>query len=465
MDCKEGCTWSCGQCTLINNDSDLECRACGTTQPMSSSSTTPSAPSSSQRARQTNGPLSRQNGNKDFNVSANDKNIPEDKKSATAGASAGGTSASSAWQCCRCTLMNSAKLKRCSVCESPRVSNIPTDLPSDIDEQGHRSPPPRSNGLNSSKSDSEFNDYQTDDGPVPQPPPEKHINVPPPIPKGKGKAGTSTDPIYVTGEDEDEWKCLHCTFSCNPGWATVCDSCRQPRKAGQGTPTSPIQIGKDSVKYIHRSPAPSAPEPTPGSSSSSQDDSTREESGLWQCGQCTFENPSAVVLCTMCGAGRPRSASNAWVCSQCTLENEARFPSCRICKSPRAEVAGGSGSNSAHKPPPGSWHCSCCTFLNKQGNKCRVCGVFKDGTSTNQRLRPLTPLCCSPSPQTSWSTSEPASPPTPGGMHREESLLMEDIQKLVEQDALERRGIIMAFCREVGDKVRTGGICKSTFEP
>ena len=46
-------------------------------------------------------------------------------------------------------------------------------------------------------------------------------------------------------------------------------------------------------------------------------------------------------------------------------------------------------------------------------------------------------------------TAGPNSPPTPGGMHREESLPMGDIQKLLEHDAIERREIILNFCKEV----------------
>ena len=483
MDSEEASTWSCDQCTLLNSDSDLECGACGTTQPVSSFKKTPSASSSSsssQPAKQTNGPLSRQNGVKEFSGSSTDENVPQNKKptpkagkstpeagestpeagksTPKADTDAAVASAPDDWQCRRCTFLNPGKLKRCSVCESPRVSNIPTDLPMDIDEQGHRSPPAESNGLNPSKSDSRFNDYQTDNGPVSLPPLKEQTKGPLPSLRGKGKEGSSADPIRISAEEEMEWTCLNCTFSCNPGWVTVCDSCSQPRQTGQGTPTSPIQIGKDSVRYFHRLPLPLSLEPTPPGVASSQSNSSGggAESGLWPCEQCTFENPSTVPLCTMCGAGRPGSGSGAWVCSQCTLQNEAKFPSCRVCKSPRARVSGRSGSSSTRKLSPGSWRCSCCTFLNKQGSKCRVCGVLKDGTSTNQRVRPLTPLHCFPGPQSSSSTSEPVSPPTPGGMHREESLLMEDIQKLVEQDALERRRLIMAFCKEVWDKVQVG---------
>lgn len=40
------------------------------------------------------------------------------------------------------------------------------------------------------------------------------------------------------------------------------------------------------------------------------------------------------------------------------------------------------------------------------------------------------------------------SPPTPGGLHREESILVDTVQKLVEQDAAERMELILAHCRE-----------------
>ena len=438
MECEESSVWSCPQCTLVNSDSDLECNACGSTRIAAAAWKKP-ATSSKQPKAHSNGTHCQQNGDHGT------KSANGAKTKSKADTKSDRSAKADNWQCRRCTLLNPVTLKSCSVCEAPRLCNIPTDLPRDIDDQGHRSPPAESNGLSSPKPGTRSDDYQTDGAAVSEKAPAL-----PPKQKTREKAGTSTDPIAV--EDQPEWRCPHCTFPCNAGWVTKCDSCGHPKKGGSTKPpTSPIQMGKDSVKYFHKTPA-ADPQPGPSATNAGGRGSSQ---CTWSCGQCTLENPSTVALCTMCGAGRPGSGSDTWVCSQCTLVNGARFSSCRVCKSPRAKKSGKTGSKSDSRLSPGSWRCSCCTFLNKREEKCRVCGAFKDGTSPNQRLRPLTPLHCSPAPQTTSSTSDPVTPPTPGGMYREESLLMDDIQKVVEQDAIERRGIILAFCKQVGNFITT----------
>ncbi|KAK7097003.1 calpain-15-like isoform X2 [Littorina saxatilis] len=436
MDCEESSVWSCNKCTLKNADADLECIACGSAQPTSSSS----APvtdhlckvPTTQSQDSTNGSNTQQNGSRTSKIS--EKSNDENKTVTRTSVGSNVASTSGTWKCRRCTVLNEDQWQRCHLCEAPRLSNIPTDLPEDIDAQGHRSPSHQSNCKSPTTKTGKSNDYQTDSGP---PPDSLSLSKK----KCKEKAGTSKKhPITV--EDDAEWKCQHCTFRCNAGWQTVCDSCGQPRNAGQGTPTSPIQIGKDSVKYFHRPPVavPSSPcQLPPGPSSQG------EAGAVWACGQCTFQNPNTAALCTMCGAGKS-SKSGEWTCSQCTLVNGAHFPSCRVCKSPRVKASGTPKAASTSKFPAGSWRCSYCTFFNKQDDKCRVCGAFRDGVSSNQRLRPLTPLHCPLA--SSVPGSQSLSPPTPGGLHREESLLMVDIQKALEREALERRDIIMAFCKE-----------------
>ncbi|KAL8559577.1 hypothetical protein ACOMHN_018740 [Nucella lapillus] len=439
MDCKEVSVWTCRKCTLVNGDCDVECNACGSPRPVPPANFSNPA-TTSQSDRKSNGPTphSRKNGERAVNGSTNGKKRSKDAGSSSSTSSSSGEGASSSasaegWNCRRCTLINSNKTNQCSVCLTPRLCNVPVDLPQDIDEQGHRSPVDSTTSKSPCKTAPRFNEFQTDGASPDSGVPSSSVT------KGKGKKAADPKPIVV--EEEAEWRCLRCTFSCNAGWATECDSCGQPRNGGgQTAPTSPIQMGKDSVKYVHRS---AAPEP-------STDEPQGEGSGsgsLWSCGQCTLENPGTVALCTMCGAGRPGSALDSWVCSQCTLVNVAKASACRACKSLRAARKSSTGKSKSSQKL-GSWRCGCCTFLNRRDEKCRVCGAFKDGTSPNQRLRPLTPLHCTPAPNASTSGSELVTPPTPGGMYREESLLMDDLQKVVEQDAVERRSLILAFCMQ-----------------
>ncbi|ELT93631.1 hypothetical protein CAPTEDRAFT_191769, partial [Capitella teleta] len=77
------------------------------------------------------------------------------------------------WKCRSCTLENKQQLTRCSMCETPRKDNAPKTLLRRLTED----PPPKEE----------------------------------------------------TG-DSAEWTCDHCSFKCNPSWASYCDCCYSVRQ-------------------------------------------------------------------------------------------------------------------------------------------------------------------------------------------------------------------------------------------
>lgn len=354
MDCEETSAWACQACTLLNSEADSACQVCGNARIISSKfpatpKTHPASPNLSTvikpntftaRTKQFNGDkLKLETNSKHITgqingklrldkTSNNHKHYSREKLDTNHNANQGGIQCSCTadgttesknrndegadsdrdkdlpWQCSRCTLLNSMKDDRCIMCESPRISNIPTDLPDDIDEQGHRSP---SDLSHSTKPNYVFCEIQTDGAPM---------SPPPPSPLGQRAEGSEINPIVV---DSDS-KSLPCAN---------CSSCGLLQRMTHKEAKSPIKLGKDSVKYFHRQSSP-----TPGTSKDNNGDTPNERIYLqsWSCDQCTFGNPITVELCTMCGAGKPGSGSSTWKCPRCTLVNSARFDKCRTCK-------------------------------------------------------------------------------------------------------------------------------------
>lgn len=436
MDSKESSKpkiWICHYCLNANNNGDTKCSLCGNARGLSSTAKSqpldsaaferngelPSA-SSSKHPHREKTTDSNNGASKSVDIHKNNTVNIDNHKVAVGGYD--DILPNDSWRCRRCTLWNPEKQSRCSVCESPRISNIPSDLPEDIDEQGHRSPPPVEaiNGV--------LPGFDMD---VIARSPHSH--------NAQKTDGTATSPIDV----DDEWCCSKCTFRCNPAWERNCGSCGQPQKVKSASATSLIQLGKDSVKYFHRV-QPSCPPEEDLKSSEQKDEAKCKETEdgddhQWSCSQCTYENPARVELCTMCGAGKPGWETTSWKCPKCTLVNSASINRCRACRGFKQKS---STDASLHKSSA-SWCCGQCKFNNQSGTKCHRCSADKGYLPSGQQLYPtLTSHLKDPLMSSGRSGSV-------GGLHQQESLLVDDLQKFLEQEASECRDSIIAFCQEV----------------
>ncbi|CAN8321947.1 unnamed protein product [Cochlearia groenlandica] len=61
---------------------------------------------------------------------------------------------------------------------------------------------------------------------------------------------------------------------------------------------------------------------------------SREESAMWECGECTLLNPALAPICELCTAAKPKERERkhkVWSCKFCTLENEVKMEKCEAC--------------------------------------------------------------------------------------------------------------------------------------
>uniref|UniRef100_A0A1J3JFD9 DNA-dependent metalloprotease WSS1 n=1 Tax=Noccaea caerulescens TaxID=107243 RepID=A0A1J3JFD9_NOCCA len=61
---------------------------------------------------------------------------------------------------------------------------------------------------------------------------------------------------------------------------------------------------------------------------------SRQESAMWECGECTLLNPSLAPICELCTAAKPKETElkyKVWSCKFCTLENEVKMEKCEAC--------------------------------------------------------------------------------------------------------------------------------------
>lgn len=141
----------------------------------------------------------------------------------------------------------------------------------------------------------------------------------------------------------------------------------------------------------------------------------------------------------MCGAGKPGWEITSWKCPKCTLVNSASINRCRACRGFKQKS---STDASLHKSSA-SWCCGQCKFNNQSGTKCHRCSADKGYLPSGQQLYPtLTSHLKDPLMSSGRSGSV-------GGLHQQESLLVDDLQKFLEQEASECRDSIIAFCQEV----------------
>ena len=301
------------------------------------------------------------------------------------------------WRCIRCTLLNSAAVDRCDVCETPRRSTAPVVF------LGETSPPPK--GKTARESLAAI----------------RARSVPTPA----------------------TWKCSSCTFSDNPGWFVICNVCSAAKPTDREQSASKAGIAasdSDSGNRIDDNEA--------------ADDKVSELANrTWSCPKCTLENDSDANKCMACGYTKsPRSSVNAecslvggaartWTCILCTMENQPSAPVCSMCMSKRdaaLDVSSDVKPSSLSKPlsKNNPWRCAVCTFMNKASvRNCVMCGG--DVVMKEKSRKAVA----------SGSSPQVASPV--GRQRNLSSLCCEDVQAREEAKAIELWHIIVNFCKVV----------------
>ncbi|XP_050417357.2 calpain-15 [Patella vulgata] len=320
------------------------------------------------------------------------------------------------WTCKRCTLLNSAEKKRCSVCESPRVVKIPT-IPDNVDIS-HIKPDIKPQTAVPNKARTIIPDV-----PISQVIRPKDFKKA--TPTKRPELAMERKPSTSRDEEDMEWACENCTYSCNPSWAKQCDTCSYFRPAVPGqTPKSPIEFKNDSVKF---------------SKTASQNDS-QSSTESWACSQCTFRNDSDFEMCLMCGFGKNQSENIAcgseWVCPRCTLHNKQTRTKCSACgcKTGAMETSGITPSGGGEQPA------SISSITQEVGKQSMW---SSDEDSIDKSITSATGTL-----NTRNRTKRKIVKDLPGTLSRQESSLMDDLLLIEVEEALERLQCIRLFCKQ-----------------
>lgn len=369
------------------------------------------------------------------------------------------------WVCKRCTLKNEGSRSHCDVCGSPRKSSSPIDIPdSQKSKTAHgreekSEPVQRSSSSNSDRSSCgngritpKSADSKRSDSSANSPVPARSQDSPKPD-------------LFVDDTIDEEWKCEKCRFPNNPSSQQLCSQCKVPRPniERRNFPFNPIEAVKHLIKgnaKPGRSPTPTAsagngshseslsPSPKPQSSGGSDQEEAGGKSGKsspenaatdWCCAKCTLVNSKDVTKCAACHSEKPLSPkskeSQIWVCSVCTLENPLDAKLCNACgksrktksASPHQHSGGGKTRHSGHMTVTGAKDRQTVP-MDSQGRRLQLA---KDGSG---RLFA--------------SDSQFSLLPFPS-LQRGESLHMDIVRKLLEDDALEKWQYIVRFCKRV----------------
>ena len=365
------------------------------------------------------------------------------------------------WSCKRCTLKNPMTASSCAVCETPRLSNIPSadSIPDEIDY-------------------SKFTPSPTS--------PSCHRGIPDGIDNEKKK------PVEDSGT---VWKCPKCSYAKNSFKSEKCTACgegRKPRehkayaKANETSKVDKLPMinnhksnnGKTSPGiYPVLNPGPSKEENASKIqrnkkiSSESKEKDVRKQL-FWKCPKCSFQNSNAIQSCHICGTGRKAlSVPNKykWICSKCTLLNNNDVKKCSACGNQKGEVVkkeepltldttdsepqpgsskfepkpSTSRAKSPSAPPrpqistslkidvdPAS-RCSFCTYINPYtSGPCKMCGRALNGHQLDIVVSP--------------GTIRPKH-----SLKRQQSSLMKELREVEETEALELWQHITLFCKQV----------------
>lgn len=228
------------------------------------------------------------------------------------------------WSCKRCTLKNPVEKTKCSVCESPRVSSIPTPESIPIDLDYSKFPPSVS--------------------------PVSPTRKTPTAQKSFGK-GIS---------DTDEWTCGSCTFKCNPSFAKICEKCGKGKRPAANVSDSPSTQPqgnidarpkippRNSQKQTSDTKKPTLPRRVPlpkgpvkkGPPPQIPKPPRTKKQKPWVCVLCTYENPANANICNVCSKDKSvaeKGVDNTWVCVTCTLVNKQDVAVCEVCGTVKTE--------------------------------------------------------------------------------------------------------------------------------
>ena len=379
------------------------------------------------------------------------------------------------WTCKRCTLKNPSSAQKCSVCETPRTSNIPSadSIPTDIDYSKFV-PSPTSPSAQRGKPDgSSFLSVEEDD--------RKNPSSGKTVPKSEEKP--SVDKVM------DTWKCSKCSYSKNPLKTENCIVCVAGRKPKENrsqnqnngsSKTGKLPVIRDEksdkgkkspiISPVHNrsgSKEISANKtPKNGKPSSESKEKEMRNQLFWNCPNCSFQNSNAIQSCHVCHTSRKALSvenKHKWICSKCTLLNNNEAVKCSACgnqkgkfnvekkqkeeamivdphlepqpstsktRSPTASPKPGHISPLKTNGDPAA-RCSICTYINPHtSGPCQMCGSALTSQQQDTIVSP--------------GTIRPKH-----SLQRQQSSLMIELRQVEENEALELWQHITLFCKKV----------------